>query len=169
MNKLFCIVLTLTLFHSILFLIFPEQSTFYANIFSSIDRLTQLSKYYHKCQKDVLVKKWRNQLEIEQDELITQIIHNYFDILLSNWHTQCKWLSQVFPNNPVNEALIDIYTDAIASLDPSLSECIDAAIKQQTDKLAYVHEIKTIIKQFGNNLLNIISTSTFGKKHIICV
>ncbi|KAI4458067.1 conserved oligomeric golgi complex component 7 [Holotrichia oblita] len=139
-----------------------EQSIFYAKIFSSIDRLSQLSKYYHKCQKDILVKKWRNQLEIEQDEAITQVIHNYFDVLLSNWHTQCKWLNQVFPNNSANKSLIDIYTDAIASFDPSLSECIDAALKQQTDKLGYIHEVKNIIKQFSNNLLNTISTSAFG-------
>lgn len=102
-------------------------------------------------------------MEIEQDEAITQVIHNYFDVLLSNWHAQCKWLNQVFPNNSANESLIDIYTDAIASFDPSLAECIDAALKQQTDKLGYIHEVKNIIKQFSNNLLNTISSSTFGK------
>ncbi|GJQ81597.1 Cog7 [Trypoxylus dichotomus] len=140
-----------------------ELAIFYAKIFSSIDRLSQLSKYYHKCQKDTLVKKWRNQLEIEQDEPITQIMHNYFDTLLANWHTQCKWLSQVFPNNPANESLIDIYTDAIASFDPSLSECVDAAFKQHADKTGYIFEVKTVIKQFSNNLLNAINSSAFGQ------
>ncbi|XP_022909528.1 conserved oligomeric Golgi complex subunit 7 [Onthophagus taurus] len=134
-----------------------DQSIVYSKIFSSIDRLPQLLKYYHKCQKDVLVKKWRYQLEIEQDEPITQLIHNYYDVLLSNWHTQSKWLNQVFPSQSSVDSLIDIYIDVFASLDPSPSECVDAAIKQQIDKLGFLHEIKVIIKQFGNNIIEVIN------------
>ncbi|KAF2904970.1 hypothetical protein ILUMI_01213 [Ignelater luminosus] len=137
-----------------------EESIMYVRIFSSIGRLPQLIKYYHKCQKDVLLKKWRNQLEIEQDESVVQWIHNYYDILLSNWHTQCKWFNQVFPNQPTTDSLINIYVDVLSSVDPSLPECTDAALKQVSDKLGLLYEIKQITKQFAMNLINIIETSS---------
>lgn len=76
-------------------MIVSEQALVYTKLFSSIGRLPQLLKYYHKCQKDVLLKKWQNQLEIEQDESAPQWIRNYYDTLLSNWHAQAKWFSQV--------------------------------------------------------------------------
>lgn len=133
-----------------------EESLMYVHIFTSIERLSQLLKYYHKCQKDILLKKWRNQLEIEQDESITQWLHNYYDILLSNWHTQTKWINQVFPNESSTGSLIDIYVDVLTSLDPTVKECVDAALKQVSDKLGLLFEVKQITKQFATNISNII-------------
>ncbi|KAB0789984.1 hypothetical protein PPYR_15730 [Photinus pyralis] len=133
-----------------------EESLMYVHIFSSIERLSQLLKYYHKCQKDILLKKWRNQLEIEQDESITQWLHNYYDILLSNWHTQSKWISRVFPNESSTDCLIDIYVDVLTSLDPTVKECVDAALKQVSDKLGLLYEVKQITKQFATNISNIV-------------
>lgn len=124
--------------------------------------MPQLLKYYHKCQKDLLLKKWRNQLEIEQDESVTQWIHNYYDYLLSNWHTQYKWFHQVFPNETAWEMLIDIYIDTLSNLDPSLNFCIDAALKQITEKLSFLYEIKQTHKQFANNLINVVESYTQG-------
>ncbi|KAF5276063.1 hypothetical protein FQA39_LY00859 [Lamprigera yunnana] len=133
-----------------------EESLMYVRTFSSIERLPQLLKYYHKCQKDVLIKKWRNQLEIEQDEVVTQWLHNYYDILLSSWHTQSKWFNQVFSNHPTTDFLIDIYVDVLTSLDPSVPECIDAALKQVSDKLSLLYEVKQITKQFAMNMMTIL-------------
>lgn len=127
-------------------------------IFSSIGRLPQLLKYYHNCQKDTLLKKWRNQLEIEQEVSVTQWIHNYYDILLSNWHTQYKWFNQVFPNHSAVDLLMGIYTDLLTSLDPSVNECVDAALKQISEKLPFLLELKQITKQFATNLLNVIQS-----------
>lgn len=109
------------------------------------------------------MKKWRNQLEVEQDVSFTQLIHNFYDILLSNWHMQYKWFNQVFPHQAASDTLLEIYTDTIASLDPSLNECIDAALKQVSDKLSFLHEIKQTMKQFAKNLLNVIESSMQGK------
>lgn len=128
-------------------------------IFTSIGRLTQLIKYYQKCQKDILLKKWRNQLEIEQDESTLQWIHNYFNILLSNWYTQFKWFNQVFASESAVNTLVIIYIDVLNSLDPSLNECIDAALKQVPDKLGLLYDIKQSTKQFEESLVKIIEDS----------
>ncbi|KAK4882796.1 hypothetical protein RN001_006115 [Aquatica leii] len=133
-----------------------DESLMYVRTFTSIERLPQLLKYYHKCQKDVLIRKWRNQLEIEQDEVVTQWLHNYYDILLSTWHAQSKWFNQVFSNQPTVDSLINIYVDVLTSLDPSVPECIDAALKQVSDKLGLLYEVKQITKQFAVNMLNIL-------------
>jgi hypothetical protein len=146
---------------------FSEQSSMYVRIFKSMGRLPQLLKYYHKCQKDVLLKKWRNQLEIEQDESVVQWIHNFFGIMLSNWHTQQKWFNQVFTSHNSCESFVEIYTDVLTSLDPTLNECIDAALKQTEDKLGFLLEVKQVTQQFASNLMDVIDQSSTGlyQKH----
>ncbi|CAH1108801.1 unnamed protein product [Psylliodes chrysocephalus] len=133
-----------------------EQSQIYVEIFTSMERLPQLLKYYQKCQKNVLLKKWRHQLEIEQDESTIQWIHNFYNHLLSNWHTQYRWFNQVFSGVSALQTLVDIYTDVLTSLDPSLNECIDAALKQVSDKLNFIGEVKQTTTQFRDSLLNIV-------------
>lgn len=133
-----------------------EQSVMYAKTFASIGRTEQLLKYYHRCQKGSLLQRWRNQLEIEQDEPVSQWMHNFYDILLSNWHAQLKWFGTVFPQQPVVSSLCLIYEDLLVNLDPSMNQCIDAALKQQSDKLMLLLELKHITAQFGNNLYLLI-------------
>ncbi|CAG9855604.1 unnamed protein product [Phyllotreta striolata] len=140
-----------------------EQTQIYVNIFMSMERLPQLIKYYEKCQKDALLKKWRNQLEIEQDETTIQWIHNYYNYLLSNWHTQYRWFNQVFSGVSALQTLIDIYVDVLTSLDPTLNECIDATLKQVPDKLSFVGEIKQSTVQFRNSLIKIIDQTYQAK------
>ncbi|KAJ8983014.1 hypothetical protein NQ317_014311 [Molorchus minor] len=119
-------------------------------------------KYYRKCQKDMLVKKWRIQLEIEQDETAIQWIHNYYNILLSNWHTHYRWFNQVFTKESASDVLIEVYIDVLTSLDPSLNECIDAALKQVSDKLSLLYDIKQTTKEFANSLVNVIEQTCQG-------
>lgn len=153
---------TKTEYRSTIFVL--DQSINFVRIFSSIGRIPQLMKYYHNCQRDALVKKWRNQLEVEQDESVTQWIYNYYDILLSNWHTQVKWFNQVFVGESATDSLINIYVDVLNSLDPSLNECIDAALKQVPDKLTFLQDIKQVSKQFAENIYNIIDGKCERKK-----
>ena len=67
---------------------FPEQSQVFVRIFRAIDRLPQLLKYYHNCQKGILMQKWQNLVETEQDEGVSEWMHKFYDILLSTWHEQ---------------------------------------------------------------------------------
>lgn len=135
-----------------------EQAITYSRIFLSIGRTTQLLKYYHKCQRDILLKKWRDQLDVDQEETVAVWVHNFYDILLSNWHTQHKWFYQVFPTESVSKTIIELYADVLQYLDPSVEECIEAALKQTTDKLAFLLEVKQITKQFVTNFLVITDT-----------
>lgn len=114
------------------------------------------------------MKKWRNQLEIEQELSVIQWIHNYYDTLLSNWHAQYKWFNQVFPDHSAANLLIDVYVDVLTSLDPSINACVDAALKQINEKLPFLYELKQITKQFAANLINVInSQGKFNKDKLL--
>ncbi|XP_065171053.1 conserved oligomeric Golgi complex subunit 7-like [Atheta coriaria] len=132
-----------------------EKSLLYARTFNSIGRLQQLLKYYHKCQKDILLKKWREQLD-EQEDSVVQWIHNFFVLLISNWHAQYKWFSQVFPEENTCDCLVDLYIDVLASLDPMMNECLDAALKQTSDKLYFLLEVKQMLQQFAGSIDDVL-------------
>ncbi|KAK9878962.1 hypothetical protein WA026_003781 [Henosepilachna vigintioctopunctata] len=140
-----------------------EQAKIYVDIFSSIERLPQLVKYYHKCQREMLMTKWRITFEREQDDCITQWMHNFYDLLISNWHTQNKWYNQVFANQSSLHSLIEIYISVLTSMDPSFDNCIDSALKQVSDKLNLLKEIKQITMQFCNSLSNLVKQTLHGK------
>ncbi|XP_066248690.1 conserved oligomeric Golgi complex subunit 7 [Euwallacea similis] len=143
-----------------------DQSAKFVYIFSCIRRVPELMKYYHNCHRDVLVKKWRSLLETEQDETITQLLCNYCNILVSNWHTQTKWFNQVFSTENATNTLIGIYIDVLGSLDPSLNECIDAALKQVPDKLSLLQDVKQVTKQFAENMFNVIKQTSNEEKKV---
>ncbi|XP_076250469.1 conserved oligomeric Golgi complex subunit 7 isoform X2 [Rhynchophorus ferrugineus] len=140
-----------------------EKSLAFVRIFSSIGRQTELMKYYKNCQRDILVKMWRKQLEHEQDESVIHWINNYYEYLLSNWHSQTKWINQVFAGESPTDILIAIYIDVLSSLDPSLNQCIDATLKQTSDKLTFLQDIKETTKQFCEKMLNIIEQNPTAK------
>lgn len=140
----------------------PENAKVYAEIFTSIERLPQLTKYYHKCQKEVLSKKWRASLENDADESVNQWMHNFYDLLVSNWHAQTKWFHQVFADQSSTDCLVDIYIDVLTSMDPSFNECIDAALKQTVDRLGLLREIKEITLQFCCSLNNVLRQTLQG-------
>ncbi|XP_060524695.1 conserved oligomeric Golgi complex subunit 7 [Cylas formicarius] len=130
-----------------------EQAARYVHIFQLMGRLPELIKYYGKCEKDTLIKKWRDQLETELDGSVVQCMHNYYNVLISNWHTQVKWFTQVFTGECASSTLVDIYVMVLNSLDPSLSDCLQAAMKQVPDKLIFLKEVKEVTTQFSENML----------------
>lgn len=75
-------------------ILYLEQSKIYVDIFSKMERLPQLLKYYHNCLKVSLGQEWRRTIELAQDENVTYWLHMYYDKLLSSWHEQVYILSQ---------------------------------------------------------------------------
>nr|CAD7593363.1 unnamed protein product [Timema genevievae] len=140
-----------------------EQSRVFVRIFTSIDRLAQLLKYFHKCQKGGLIQQWHSILEADQDENVTDWLRKFYDALLSNWHEQVKWCGQVFSSVSSVGTLLELYADVLASLDPSVNVCVDASLKQQADQLSFLMDLKQITKHFATNLHAAIEATTQGK------
>ncbi|XP_063222292.1 conserved oligomeric Golgi complex subunit 7 isoform X2 [Bacillus rossius redtenbacheri] len=140
-----------------------DESRMFVRIFSAMDRLPQLLKYYHKCQKGVLVKQWRGIVELEQDEGLTDWMAKLYDSLLSNWHDQVKWGAQVFSGVSPIGTLLELYADTLGSLEPSLNVCIDAALKQHADQLFYLIRLKELTKGFATNLQVAVESTAQGR------
>ncbi|KAK7872478.1 hypothetical protein R5R35_014269 [Gryllus longicercus] len=139
-----------------------DQSRVFIRVFTSIDRLAQLLKYYHKCQKGALLQQWSHLVE-EQDEGVQEWLHKFYDKLLSHWHEQVKWCGQVFSNPSSMHTLVALYADVLSSLEPSPNVCIDAALKQQSDQLRFLMELKQLTKHFAGNLQVAVESAVQGK------
>lgn len=141
-----------------------EQSKIYVDIFNKMERLPQLLKYYHNCLKVLLGQEWRRTIELAQEESLIYWLHTYYDKLLSTWHEQVKWCHQVFPNTSV-EILIGVYADLLRSLDPSIPECIESAMRHQSNamQLTLLLELKQLTKHFAVNISGAIETMVSSK------
>jgi hypothetical protein len=79
---------------------------------------------------------------------------------------QVKWCSHVFTSVSVVNTLVELYADALRSLDPSFNMCIDAALKQQSDQLTFVMDLRQITKHFTVNLQVAIDSASQGMHNV---
>lgn len=75
---------------------------------------------------------------------------------------QVKWCCHVFTPVSAANTLIELYADTLRSLDPSFNMCIDAALKQQTDQLTFLMDLRQITKHFAVNLQVAIDSASQG-------
>ena len=61
---------------------------------------------------------------------------------------QSPWFQEVFPHANHVENMIEIMLDILLNLDPGLEFCLSAGLKQQTDPLDYLIEVKQIFNEF---------------------
>lgn len=69
-----------------------EESVKYVKIFTGIERLPQLIKYYVKCEKSFLCQKWKNIVDVDQDRGIQELLSQFYQDLLLEYHTQVYYL-----------------------------------------------------------------------------
>ncbi|KAJ8667096.1 hypothetical protein QAD02_008758, partial [Eretmocerus hayati] len=138
-----------------------EQSKLYVDIFMKMDRLPQLLKYYHNCQRASLALEWRKIIEFAQDENVSYWLRAYYDKLLSSWNEQVKWCSQVFSSSCTRN-LVDLFADLLSTLEPGVPECIEAALKQQSNavKLSLLMELKQSSRQFATSLNSAVDSAS---------
>ncbi|GAB1599817.1 conserved oligomeric Golgi complex subunit 7-like [Argonauta hians] len=129
-----------------------EATQTYARIFESINRLDQLYKYYHKCQKAQLTSYWKSILETNSDETFLEWLTTFYDHLLSTWHGQIKWCSPVF-RDPI-PILCDLFTDVIKDLDPSFDNCLSVYVDEQgyDVTLTSLINLKQVSERFSKSI-----------------
>ncbi|XP_014785708.1 conserved oligomeric Golgi complex subunit 7 isoform X1 [Octopus bimaculoides] len=129
-----------------------EATQTYAKIFEDINRLSQLYKYYHKCQKVQLINHWKSILDTNSDDTFLEWLTAFYDHLLSTWHGQIKWCSQVF-RDPV-PILCDLFTEVIKDLDPSLDDCLAVYIDEQGSNVTLISliNLKQVSERFSKSI-----------------
>ncbi|XP_075035633.1 conserved oligomeric Golgi complex subunit 7 [Mixophyes fleayi] len=125
-----------------------DQAKMFVKVFSEIDRMPQLLAYYYKCHKVQLVSVWQElcQSEMSLDRQLTE----FYDTLLSAWHTQLQWVSQVFkkPHEVVTVLLIQ----TLAAMVPSIPVCLSTAMERANPE----HKLSTLLELYQ-------TTSHFSK------
>lgn len=127
-----------------------DQAKLFVKVFTEIDRMPQLLAYYYKCHKGQLVSMWQ---DLSQSELsLNQQLSEFYDTLLSTWHSQLQWSSQVF-KNPY-EVVTVLLIQTLGAMVPSIPVCLSTAVEraaqeQRLDTLLELHHTTTT---FGHSL-----------------
>ncbi|XP_023863949.1 conserved oligomeric Golgi complex subunit 7 [Salvelinus sp. IW2-2015] len=127
-----------------------DQAKLFVKVFTEIDRMPQLLAYYYKCHKGQLVSVWQ---DLSQSELsLNQQLAEFYDTLLSTWHSQLQWSSQVF-KNPY-EVVTVLLIQTLGAMVPSIPVCLSTAMErapqeQQLDTLLELHHTAAT---FGRSL-----------------
>ncbi|XP_056222132.1 conserved oligomeric Golgi complex subunit 7 [Seriola aureovittata] len=127
-----------------------DQAKLFVKVFTEIDRMPQLLAYYYKCHKGQLVSIWQ---DLSQSELsLNQQLSEFYDTLLSTWHAQLQWSSQVF-KNPY-EVVTVLLIQTLGAMVPSIAVCLStamerAALEQRLDTLLELHQTTST---FGHSL-----------------
>uniref|UniRef100_A0A8D0L7G4 Conserved oligomeric Golgi complex subunit 7 n=1 Tax=Sphenodon punctatus TaxID=8508 RepID=A0A8D0L7G4_SPHPU len=102
-----------------------QTAKVFVKVFTEIDRMPQLLAYYYKCHKVQLVAIWQ---ELCQSELsVNRQLTELYDTLLSTWHSQLQWATQVF-RNP-HEIVTVLLIQTLGALVPSVPVCLSSALE----------------------------------------
>ncbi|KAJ7984548.1 hypothetical protein DPEC_G00355940 [Dallia pectoralis] len=127
-----------------------DQAKLFVKVFTEIDRMPQLLAYYYKCHKGQLVSVWQ---DLSQSVLtLNQQLSEFYDTLLSTWHSQLQWSSQVF-KNPY-EVVTVLLIQTLGAMVPSIPVCLSSALErspheQRLDTLLELHQTAAT---FGRSL-----------------
>ncbi|XP_053721728.1 conserved oligomeric Golgi complex subunit 7 [Synchiropus splendidus] len=127
-----------------------DQAKLFVKVFTEIDRMPQLLAYYYKCHKGQLVGMWQ---DLSQSELsLNQQLAEFYDTLLSTWHSQLQWSSQVF-RNPY-EVVTVLLIQTLGAMVPSIPVCLSTAMERapQEQRLDTLLEIYQTALTFGRSL-----------------
>uniref|UniRef100_W5KXJ4 Conserved oligomeric Golgi complex subunit 7 n=1 Tax=Astyanax mexicanus TaxID=7994 RepID=W5KXJ4_ASTMX len=102
-----------------------DQAKLFVRVFTEIDRMPQLLAYYYKCHKVQLLNVWES--VCQSDAPLQQQLSEFYDTLLSTWHTQLQWTGQVF-KNPY-EVVTVLMIQTLGAMVPSIPDSIAAALE----------------------------------------
>ncbi|KXJ29523.1 conserved oligomeric Golgi complex subunit 7 [Exaiptasia diaphana] len=127
-----------------------DETKEYVQIFTDIDRLDQLQNYYIRCHKTKLQKTWVDMRTEDPNKTMLDWLATFYDVMLSTWHTEISWCSQVFPEP--GTVLCVLFTQTLTHLDPSLSQCITEYTKDEEDLLQRLIDLRQVTMRYAQGL-----------------
>lgn len=106
-------------------------------MFSNMERSSQLRSYYIGNYKGEIGRLWCYDIT---KPLLPSLSH-FYDELLSKWHSEYSWCSQVFPDAPVS-TLGMLFCQALEGLDPPLATCLTRAVETSYNPLETFAELR---------------------------
>lgn len=127
----------------------------YVKIFTNIERLDQLQNYYIRCHKAKLQKTWSEVRTEDPNRSMLEWLSTFYDVILSTWHTEVTWCGQVF-SDP-GTVLCTLITQTLTHLDPSLSSCITEFVKNESNIIEKLIELRQVTLRFAHGLEKAVS------------
>ncbi|CAH1388950.1 unnamed protein product [Nezara viridula] len=131
-----------------------EESVKYVKIFTGIERLPQLIKYYVKCEKSFLCQKWKNIVDVDQDRGIQELLSQFYQDLLLEYHTQVKWCTSVFDSSKM---VMGVIADALSSLEKDITTTVDTYIRQEGEQISQLVALRSLSDNFISDLKNALA------------
>lgn len=125
-----------------------EQSKYYVEIFTNMERLPQLIQYYLTVQKRILQQQWTETVELSQNSSSTAFLREFYDNLYQYYQRQQKWCATVFgPSQSFTP--ISVFVELLPNLQPSRENTVISCLKRNDDKLTTLQDISTANVYFG--------------------
>jgi len=142
-----------------------DVTSSYVRIFTDIDRLPQLCKFYHNCKKGNFLQLWRRILDDKCDETLIEWLNEFYESLLTLWHTEISWCNQLFDDGSLH-MVCELISDILVSLDPSIHSCIEKYLQTQTHSLNALIDLKQISERFSKNIESAIESKSAKKLEV---
>ena len=76
------------------------------------------------------------------DKPLLDYLSSFYDELLSKWHSEFSWASQVFPD-PLG-MLSCVFSEGVESLHPPLAQCLSVAIQAAPQPLTTLLQLREV-------------------------
>lgn len=131
-----------------------EQSKYYVEIFTNMDRLPQLIQYYITVQKRILQQQWFETVELSQNSNTTAFLREFYDHLFQYYQKQQKWCATVFGADQVHTPIL-VLTELLPNLEPSRETAIINCLKRNDSKLTTLQDFSAANIYFGRLFVDI--------------
>lgn len=138
-----------------------EQAKYFVEIFTSIDRLTQLIQYYLTVQKRILQQQWSDFVELSQNSSTSSFLREFYDQLVEYSQKQLKWCASVFGASHVHTP-ITVLIELLPNLQPTRETAINGCLKRNEDKLTTLQDFSAANVHFGKSFIDIFQS--YGEK-----
>lgn len=136
-----------------------EQSKFFVEIFTSIDRLTQLIQYYLTVQKTLLQQRWSDFVELSQNSNSTSFLREFYDQMIEYSQKQLKWCASVFGAHHTHTP-ITVLIELLPNLQPTRETAINGCLKRNDDKLITLQDFSMANIHFARHFIDIFEANT---------
>ena len=135
-----------------------EQSKYYVEIFTNMDRLPQLIQYYLTVQKRILQQQWAETVELSQNSSSTAFLREFYDNLFQYYQKQQKWCTAVF--GPAQSFTpVSVLAELLPNLQPTRENTVVSCLKRNDDKLTTLQDISTANVYFGRLFVDSLENS----------
>jgi len=126
------------------------------NMFRTMERGKQLSKYYHKCVRAGLLQRWAEIVMEGEGDGAGEWLDVFYGELGIKVVEQQAWAELVFPDESSNKLMCELVTDVLSSMEPTQVFCMEAAVKLSDDTLALLGDFRDKTDKFLSSIEGVV-------------